>query len=231
MTQRGINLIEQVVILGVLSIIAAMMAPAASEMRDQGRRSLCTNNLRQHGIAWALYLDEHAETFPRWGNVFDSRYGREIAGRFLFGGGSDAAHEYAAEYRVVNRYLGIRGPESPKTDLFRCPADTIPHPVYKKTIFEQFGSSYALNAHLIAPDTRMHVATMRTPRSLLVLEHCAADYNPGHVLAGEGDGNPGGVPVMVLYVDGHVAGPLVAWTDFSEDFKDDPKAPAILLPN
>lgn len=59
------TLIELLVVVTVIAILAAMLLPALSRARENGRRALCDSNLRQWNIAAALFADEHDGTFPR----------------------------------------------------------------------------------------------------------------------------------------------------------------------
>lgn len=63
---RGFALIEILVVIGIGGILAALLVPALGRARDSANRAMCANNLRQLGIAFALYLQEHNEIYPAW---------------------------------------------------------------------------------------------------------------------------------------------------------------------
>ncbi len=63
----GFTLIELLVIMAIIGIIIAVLVPAIGKVKDSARRAECANNLRQIGMAFYLYLDDHNEMFPPGG--------------------------------------------------------------------------------------------------------------------------------------------------------------------
>ena len=208
-----------------------------SAIREQGRRIQCLNNLRQHGIAWYLYLADHNDCFPKYG----TDYSKGETGGSYFGGkkGYGGNQGPDASIRVLNRYLEIKDNLNPNVNLFHCPDDSKNYPGLSKNAFDTWGNSYNANTFVLAyspsgnnlgPFEPRSIDSVTFPKNKVYLEHDTVGMKPGH---GPAVGRVDNVPVMVLFVDGHVKGPFMSFSDFnfSNPRYNDPNKPVLLLPN
>src|SRR6266508_2012931 len=65
----GFNAIELLVVVAIVAIVAALLLPALTKAKEQGRSSICKNNMRQLTLAMVLYADENNDYLPWPGDV------------------------------------------------------------------------------------------------------------------------------------------------------------------
>ncbi len=61
--KRGFTLVELLVVIAIIGVLVALLLPAIQAAREAARRSKCTNNIKQFGIAMQTYHDA-LKTFP-----------------------------------------------------------------------------------------------------------------------------------------------------------------------
>jgi len=230
MNKKAFTLIELLVVIAILGVVIALLFPALGSVREGARRAQCANNLRQHGIAWYLYLDDHNEKFPKGPSSPPSHV---QCGSYTFGGKAGTGYyTYLASTRPLNRYLDVDDASS--AEVFHCPDDAKPPPSYPSgtgTFFNDYGTSYVFNSRILSfkYPLRRPLSTITSPHSKVFLESCHAGSFPGH-------SGKGAVylytPVMVLFVDGHVKGPYEWTSEFDMTPEGDfPDRPVYRYPN
>ena len=57
--RKGFTLIELLVVIAIIAILMAILFPALKRAKEQGKRAVCFNNVRQLMLAWLLYADDY----------------------------------------------------------------------------------------------------------------------------------------------------------------------------
>jgi prepilin-type processing-associated H-X9-DG protein len=130
---RGFSVAELLVVIGVLGLLVALLAPAVEAAREAARRSTCLSHLHQLGIALAGYAGTHGvfptgyspEQDPRLpapaGYCESGRGAPSVFLRlwpFLEAGHADALNARTAPYLAENQTVANRVPAT-----LLCPSD------------------------------------------------------------------------------------------------------------
>ena len=147
MNRRAFTLIELLVAIAIISLLAAIILPVFASVRAKGRQTVCTSNLRQLGIGFALYGQDADDLLPLGGDPIDiNTNGWQTANGGIYWAEAQKLHPLA---EVLAPYVASR-------ELWRCPSDTgfdtadfynrpfAAHP----SAFEQYEESYDYRTEL-----------------------------------------------------------------------------------
>lgn len=84
---KGFTLIELLVVIAIIAILMAVLMPALSAAREQGKRAVCLSNLKQLTFAWIMYCDENDGTIVNGDAGFDRKSGNRMIEKAWVGRG------------------------------------------------------------------------------------------------------------------------------------------------
>jgi prepilin-type N-terminal cleavage/methylation domain-containing protein len=66
--KEGFTLIELLIVIAIIALLMAILVPALSRAKEQARRVVCGNDVKQIGIGMAGYVGDNDDKMPWYGN-------------------------------------------------------------------------------------------------------------------------------------------------------------------
>jgi prepilin-type N-terminal cleavage/methylation domain-containing protein/prepilin-type processing-associated H-X9-DG protein len=131
--RAGFTLVELLVVIAIIGILVALLLPAVQSAREAARRTQCTNNLKQIGLAVLNYENALGELPPGGLTPRGGSYGHSWWVRILPYCEQSNVYERFDQRAANTGWLGFTNPH-PNRDLLRnlsfpfmyCPSSSLP---------------------------------------------------------------------------------------------------------
>ena len=71
MNRKKFTLIELLVVIAIIAVLAGMLLPALSQVRESGKAAKCSSNLKQLGVYFSMYAGDNKDFMP-YGKYYGS---------------------------------------------------------------------------------------------------------------------------------------------------------------
>jgi len=72
MGKKGMTLVELLIVIGVIAVLAGLLFPVFTSIRERACITYCVNNLKQVGAALHIYAQDHDGFVPPYTNCGES---------------------------------------------------------------------------------------------------------------------------------------------------------------
>jgi prepilin-type N-terminal cleavage/methylation domain-containing protein/prepilin-type processing-associated H-X9-DG protein len=138
----GFTLVELLAVMAIVSILAALLVPAVCRTQAKARRVACLAHLRQTGLGFISFLNDHNDAFPM---SVSTNAGGTL--EFMAAAGRDGYLSYV-NFQSLSNDLATPA-------IFACPADVARTAAYDFADFNNRNLSYftGVNADYAQPNS------------------------------------------------------------------------------
>jgi prepilin-type N-terminal cleavage/methylation domain-containing protein/prepilin-type processing-associated H-X9-DG protein len=161
-SSAGFTLVELLVVIAILGAMVALLMPAIQAAREAARKSVCTNNLKQMGLALHNYEAAKGHFPPGYTSLLKANH--DDAGPGWAWGVQLLPHvEHAVLFARIDQTRNVEAPESAfvrmqSLPLFICPSDSGFQPVldiklnsFFKSTCQMAAASYVASTGTVRP--------------------------------------------------------------------------------
>jgi len=147
-TARGaFTLIELLVVIAIIGVLASLLVPAIARASGSGRQIFCQNNLRQLGIAWIGYAQDHDDHITYNLGAADIEKLLERGEHYNW---ANSLLDWNVQPGNTNELLNTQASLGPyvaaNAAIFRCPSDNVLSSLQRQAGWSHRSRTYSMNA-------------------------------------------------------------------------------------
>jgi len=116
---HAFTLIELLVVIAIIAILMAILMPALSRAREQGKRAVCMAHIKQMGLSWVLYADENDQKIVNACTVANTE-GHDSSEPCWLNFHTNASYD-TMEERIEGIRSGAMWPFIEQLNIYKCP--------------------------------------------------------------------------------------------------------------
>jgi prepilin-type N-terminal cleavage/methylation domain-containing protein/prepilin-type processing-associated H-X9-DG protein len=117
--KKAFTLVELLVVIAIIALLMALLLPALERAREQGKRVMCLNNLRQMMLAWNVYADDNDDRIVN-GNTSTGGHNKDGT-CWVYWPGRGALQQQ----RIQGIKDGLIFKYCPNFKLYKCPTGVV----------------------------------------------------------------------------------------------------------
>lgn len=95
------TIIELLIVIAIIALLVGLLAPALASVRESTRSTVCLSNLRQIGLVFRAYADEHRGLSPALGRPYSAMPNWAIAVQAASGLGGNGAELFTESSALI----------------------------------------------------------------------------------------------------------------------------------
>ncbi|MFM2083155.1 MAG: hypothetical protein RL380_1846 [Verrucomicrobiota bacterium] len=147
--RRGFNLIELLVVIGIIAVLASLLFPALSAAKARAYKVKCISNLKQLSQTWALYSVDNKDKFAANGPGMHENPGDDSTYKtnLFWANGEPHMNQYAYTNKafLIDPQFSLFANYIRTVDIYKCPADQTK--ISYNGDLQPRLRNYALNSH------------------------------------------------------------------------------------
>jgi prepilin-type N-terminal cleavage/methylation domain-containing protein/prepilin-type processing-associated H-X9-DG protein len=149
--RNAFTLIELLVVIAVIAVLMAILMPALSRAREQGKRAACLSNLKQLALSWNLYADDNDGRIVNGNTARGTATVNRDSACWVYWPGDGATEPQ----RIQGIGDGLLYRYGPSVKLYKCPTGI-------RGEFVTYSIPDTMNGYYYIPGAKEQIKTLRT---------------------------------------------------------------------